>query len=261
MSEETGEGSVEEGGGEETRQDPHVERFRPDPSQPAERPLVLSGLLGRSDRPGYTRLYLTRDLDYYVEFRSEDVIFSEPIPADEAPMRGLDATRLHVRRDTTIDYIWSRSARPVDEFDLDVKLGAPARGPWLPPETRGADCPGFTAFGCRWTELPGLGRCGPRDTIAITICRGNTCLDPCDTRITCDTCQTACGQATCETCQTNCNQATCATCDQATCQTCLTNCNQATCVACGTQDTCGRTCDCMTRNARVFTCGPNPQCR
>jgi hypothetical protein len=44
----------EPGGPEEelSRQDPYVERLRPDPSQPPERVRVLEGLLGDSDREG-----------------------------------------------------------------------------------------------------------------------------------------------------------------------------------------------------------------
>ena len=262
MSENTGQGESEDTGGGSTGQDPYVERLRPDPSQPPQRVVVLSGLLGNSDRPGYKRLYFNRALDYFAEFRSEDVVHTEQIPSDQHPMLGLDATRVSIRWDATIDYTWTKVARPLDEFDLDIRLGsAMARGPILPPETRGTDCPGFTAYRCNT-----VADCGPRDTIQITICRGNTCIDVCDTRVTCETCQTECGQATCATCETQCGQQTCATCQtcqtqcgQATCATCQTQCGQATCATCQTE--CGQaTCDCETLNPHVFTCGPNPQC-
>jgi hypothetical protein len=55
----------ESGAAPRPRQDPHVERLRPDPSQPPQRVIVLQGLLGHSDRPGYQRLYFTPELDYY----------------------------------------------------------------------------------------------------------------------------------------------------------------------------------------------------
>jgi len=117
------EGSEESGGGSPGQgQDPYVERLRPDPSQPPQRVIVLSGLLGDSDRPGYRRLYFNTNLDYFAEFRTEDVVHSERIPSDQAPMLGLDATRVSIRREATINYTWARRARPLDEFDLDIRL-------------------------------------------------------------------------------------------------------------------------------------------
>ena len=119
----------ERGSSEDLGQDPFVERRRPDPSQPPEPVRMLEGLLGDSDREGYKRLYFTRELDHYAEFRAEDVIFSEPIPSDQPPFLGLDATRVGIRRDATIEYTRVRAPRPVDEFDLDVRLMDPTRPP------------------------------------------------------------------------------------------------------------------------------------
>jgi hypothetical protein len=50
--------------GKELPQHPLVESLRPDPAQPAKKTVVLIGLPGKSDRPGYQRLYLTTKLDY-----------------------------------------------------------------------------------------------------------------------------------------------------------------------------------------------------
>lgn len=61
-------------------QDPLVERLRPDPSQLPETGLTVSGLLGDSDRPGHRRLYLTKGLDYFIEFSVGDVLDSSRIP-------------------------------------------------------------------------------------------------------------------------------------------------------------------------------------
>jgi hypothetical protein len=108
-------------------QDPYVERLRPDPSQPPEAVRVLEGLLGDSDREGYKRLYFNRELDHYAEFRAEDVVFSEQIPPDQHPFLGQQATRVGIRRDATIEYTRLRTPRPVDEFDLDIRLAAPGR--------------------------------------------------------------------------------------------------------------------------------------
>lgn len=113
------EGSAE---GIDPPQDPLVERLRSDPAQPPEPTLTLAGFLGNSDRPGFRRLYFTRDLDYYAEFRVEDVAHIARIPTEEQPFRGEEATRVALRRDATFEYTWTRTARPLDEFDLDVRL-------------------------------------------------------------------------------------------------------------------------------------------
>src|SRR5216684_3957728 len=215
-------------------QHPLVDQLKPDPSQPARRFIVLTGLPGNSDRPGYQRLYLTTKLDYYAEFPASDMVHAEAVPADQSQFAGHEATRVRIGRDATIHYIWARSPQPVDEFDLDVRLGAAgAASPALPIRT------GVTCF---------------PDGTACGTCDG-TCDDTCPH--TCQTCHGTCrtcpGQATCHTCP---GQATCAgqtcvftQCNQNTCQTCQTQCNQATCNTCRTQcgqvtcdDTCHRTC-------------------
>src|SRR6516225_5877451 len=106
-------------------QHPLVHQLKPDPSQPAKRVINLTGLPGNSDRPGYQRLYLTTRLDHYAEFLTSDMVSSEGVPADQSPFPGHEATRVSVARDATIHYIRERSPQPVDEFDLDVRLGAP----------------------------------------------------------------------------------------------------------------------------------------
>src|SRR5215217_2068508 len=116
------------GGPEDLGQDPFVQRLRPDPSQPPEPVRILEGLLGDSDREGYKRLYSDRELDYYAEFRTEDVLFREPIPSEQAPLVGYEATRVGIRRDATVEYTRVRTPKPVDEFDLDVRLAGPRTG-------------------------------------------------------------------------------------------------------------------------------------
>jgi len=120
MANDQDRGSPEDLGG----QDPFVERRRPDPSQPPEDVRILEGLLGHSDREGNKRLYFTRELERYAEFRQEDVLFSEPIPPEQPPLVGLDATRVGIRREATVEYTRVRTPKPVDEFDLDIRLGA-----------------------------------------------------------------------------------------------------------------------------------------
>lgn len=231
-------------------QDPLVERARPDPSQPAEATKTLAGALGDSDRPGFRRLYFTAELDYYAEFRTDDVLSVNDITHDQPPFLGEQATRVTLRRDATVDFTRTQGARALDEFDLDVRLAA--RAPLLAaqPFTKGLVCQRPTQ-GCAdtWplTQCGFGGGCGgggtPPQTVGcetaeITICRGATCIDVCETRQTCeqDTCDTC---ATCQTCNTACGQETC--------QTCRTRCNQDTCRTCETI--------CRTCNPRVFTCG------
>lgn len=116
-------------------QDPIVARRRPDPAQPPEPSLRMLGFLGDSDRPGFRRLYFTRDLDYYAEFRADDAVDIEAIPAEQPPFRGDEATRLTLRRDATVEYTRVRTGRPLDEFDLDVRLSRrrlAVAGDWLP---------------------------------------------------------------------------------------------------------------------------------
>jgi hypothetical protein len=230
-------------------QHPYVERLKPDPSQPAKRVVDLIGLPGNSDRPGYQRLYLTTKLDYYAEFLTPDMVHSEAVPADQSPFPGLEATRVSIGRDATIHYIWARSPQPVDEFDLDVRLGtAGAAGAALPQKTILNGCTDachtqVTCATCHTCQT----QCNQATCHTCqTQCNQATCA------ATCHTCQTQCNQATCAatcvTCQTQCNQATCHTCvGQATCHTCQTQCNQHTCVTCVTCHTCA-------------TCLPPPHC-
>jgi hypothetical protein len=230
---------------EKRPQDPFVERLRPDPSEPPTRVMVLEGLLGDSDRAGFRRLYFTSELDHYAEFRADQVLSVETLPADRPPFLGQEATRVTLPRDATVDYTRTRTARPVDEFDLDVRLG-PAGGMIPGPGTWEAECPGPT-----WGECPTFVTCvSCPDTCQITICRGRTCIDvnTCDFEL-CPTRAPTC-RRTCDTCRTRCD--TCVTCN--TCQTQCETCTP-TCATCPTQcDTCAPTCR--------GTCGPTctPTC-
>ncbi|HKE97511.1 MAG TPA: hypothetical protein VKG45_01060 [Actinomycetes bacterium] len=124
----SGDGGRDPGSGAEgvdRPQDEIVSRLRPDPAQPPTAGLTFSGFLGDSDRPGFRRLYFTRDLDSYAEFRVEDVLHVTAVPASAEPFVGDEATRLTLRRDAAIDYTRTRSGRPIDEFDLNIRLADP----------------------------------------------------------------------------------------------------------------------------------------
>ena len=158
------------GGAGERPQDPIVERRRPDPTQLPVPTLTMAGFLGDSDREGCRRLYFSSDLDYYAEFRVDDVVEVEAIPAGQAPFRGEQATRLTLRRGATVEYTRVRTARPVDEFDLDVRFGRrrgpivsarlpemtpPGPGCLLPMTPGDVDCPNTPG-----TCAPGADTCG-----------------------------------------------------------------------------------------------------
>ena len=234
--------------------------------------LTLAGFLGDSDREGFRRLYFTRDLDYYAEFRVEDVQSIVSIPAEQQPFAGEQASRVTLRRTATIEYTRVRNARPLDEFDIDVRLGAragsPSRPVFLtgPGDTQCGRCPA-TPGTCAETCGTCATDCGTCATNCVT-CGQATCDATCATR--CGTCGRAtCGEATCEatcvtcrgatcegtcaTCATcvTCGETTCggeATCGDVTCATCDTNCGtcaRQTCVTCGgtCQGTCVATCE------------------
>ena len=61
---------------DETLPDETVERIIEDPGNPDVRRLT-GFLLGKSDRDGYWRLYLTVDLNHYLEFRKEDTLHAQ----------------------------------------------------------------------------------------------------------------------------------------------------------------------------------------
>jgi len=239
--------------------DDYVRRMRPNPEGPPQRVVVLSGLLGDSDRPGWRRLYLSRDLNRYAEFRDEDLVYREAIPAEQAPMRGFESSRVAVRRGARIDFIVSRQGHPLDEFDLDLRIGSRgAAGQGIPPTRLWGWCPDSLDFACVDTLDCQL------DTVAGRTCV--TCFDcPTQGDRTCVTCgQATCLATPCGTCET-CGEATCqATCAN-TCPTCANTC-PATCA--NTCDTCNRTqcggCPteppgCQHPTGRPNTCPPHCQ--
>ncbi|MGW6793881.1 hypothetical protein [Streptomyces chartreusis] len=224
-----------------------MEHVAPDPSQPVQRTLNLRGLLGNSDREGYQRIYFSTDLDYFAEFKTEDIVHTEAITPDQPPFVGLDATSVSIKRDASIQYSRiSPEGEAPDEFDMDIRVGPEvaeaAAGTVftrLTPRLRtlGPITPPGGLRPLTWNTTPpcytGAGSCvachtGPQWPTCGGTCRDNTCG-------TCQTCDTQCHQGTCQTCQTQCQQGTCQT-----CQTCQTQC-EATCVTC-VQHTCPARC-------------------
>ena len=248
--------------GKELPQHPLVESLKPDPAQPAKKTVVLIGLPGKSDRPGYQRLYLTTKLNYYAEFLVSGILSSETIAADKSPFPGHEATQVTIGRDANIQYISATSPQPVDEFDLDVRLGAPAAA--TAAVGTGGTCPGHG--GC--TNGPcHTDACPTQDTCPLTQC--DTCHTHCGTCA--NTCPATCQGATCHAAATCVGHGTCVatqcvagpndvqnpcvfTANQGgTCNTCVftacaqatcanTACAQATCHTCPAAATCPQTC-------------------
>jgi hypothetical protein len=207
------------------KQDPRVERLRPDPSKPAPRTRALEGLWGDSDRTGFARLYLTRDLSVYAEFLVEDVIVTTEIPADRAPFVGEQATHVELPHDANVDITHSKVAGDLDEFDLDVRFGTAARYASVgfassgPNEcTKAEDDTDFPCghtcdpFLCKTFIGRGGGQCprGGRGGDSAQ-CVTDTC-NTCDTN--CGTCNTDVGNTNCGTCDTDFGQTNCGGCER-----------------------------------------------
>ena len=248
-------GGGDEGAPERLPQDPYVERLKPDPTRPARRVIDLTGLAGNSDRPGYQRLYLTTRLDYYAEFLTSDMVHTEAVPADQSPFPGKEATRVSVSRDATIHYIWARSPQPVDEFDLDIRLGTPSPAAavyahparLISPANGCTDaCPTQETCTCHPTRCGGTcATCQGMATCAAT------CPATCAGHATCAAGATCAGHGTCVATQCADQQCAFTNNNAGTCVTCVfTACNQGTCVntacqqmACLTApNTCAQTC-------------------
>lgn len=223
--------------------DPFVAARISDPKAASPDTFALAGLLGDSDRPGRRRLYLNTKLDFWVEFRTDDVVAVESIGPDRPPFAGLDATRVELTREAHVEYVRSQAVGAEDPFAIQAETGPPA----LPSaQTWEAECPGPTWGGCP-TDIgcPTANECPS----GWTVCKPATCRFT--ERATCDTCRT-CEQATCDTCR----GATCVTCGRdtcVTCRTCVATC-AATCVA-----TCAPTCAATCAPTCRATC--HPTCR
>jgi hypothetical protein len=209
------------------RQDPRVERLRPQPQMPPPRTRALEGLWGDSDRDGYARLYLTHDLAVYAEFRVADVVAATEIPADRPPFLGEQATRVELPRDADVDITRTKRVEDVDVFDLDIRFGKvfaasvgfASSGP--DECLKGAEDTKFPcghtcdAFLCETFVGPGGGQCPPGGggggggrPVDSAGCPTGTCVG----ETMCGTCHTDFGATQCGTCHTDVGATQCGTC-------------------------------------------------
>jgi hypothetical protein len=69
------------------KQDQLVEQLLPNPAEP-QATIQLRGWLGKGVQEGSWRLYLTPQLDEYVQFQDKDILHMQPIPAEQSPLGG-----------------------------------------------------------------------------------------------------------------------------------------------------------------------------
>jgi hypothetical protein len=251
--------------------DPYVQQRITDPAAAVPRTVTLTGLLGDSDRAGRRRLYFTTSLDYYAEFASADVVAAIDVPADQPPFRGLEATRVELKRDARVEYTHSRVAAEDDQFDLaprrrrsanlrrlrrlgevDSDDGCGNTDDDCPPETWEAECnPTFdggcgTDFGCGTeNDCPsGWTVCKPH---TCNCTDDGTCVQTCAG--TChNTCAATCAHTCAATCANTCAATCAATCAGTCVHTCAGTCNN-TCAG-----TCGIKCEPTFAQTHCFTC-------
>jgi hypothetical protein len=109
-----------------------VDSLVPDPSQPPTSTVSLLGLLGRSAKEGYWRLYFSTKLNRYAQFKEEDVLHSVKVPRALPPFLGMEATRVRIRADAEIEYTRTESRKVQAKV---LQGGLTARRPIeLPPE-------------------------------------------------------------------------------------------------------------------------------
>jgi hypothetical protein len=104
--------------------DPIVEQLVPDPSESAVPAIALEGLLGRSPKDGYRRLYFTIEFKEYAEFREEDVLHREPMEKEHPPFVGLESTRLWVKPNAQVTHTRTESRQVQASFLTgDIETG------------------------------------------------------------------------------------------------------------------------------------------
>jgi len=163
-----------------------TESLVPDPSQPPPRTIVLEGLVGRSPKEGYWRLYFNEELSNYAEFKEEDLRHQESIPREHYPLPGLEANKVWLDADAQVDFTNTESRRVQAEFLRgDIAEGslmgagmaeAVAAGGGGPLPGGGGPLPGPSIAGPCGASIFGpcvpsvAGPCGPPQTIPA-ICR------------------------------------------------------------------------------------------
>src|SRR5262249_21394014 len=102
----------------------------------------ISGYLGASSEEGYTRVYLTPDLNYSVDIKNDDILLEQPVPHTTDP---LGAVNLWIKRNADIKPSASKGATQVSQQNPTW----PTVPTWPTPAGQGAAPQGtFTPIGC-----------------------------------------------------------------------------------------------------------------
>jgi hypothetical protein len=182
------------------KQDSLVEQLVPDPANP--QPTVhLTGWLGKSTEEGQWRLYLTPQLDSYVEFPESSVVHSQALPKEESALGG---TTVWLKAGTALNHTNLRRHQVQAEFLSGAItsgfLGGAAaamhpmagKTPVIPGTTRGYQC----------SVNPHIPACQPR-TYACPIQSDDA---PCGSGAFCGTGAFVCGYSVGCTRGTECSQ-------------------------------------------------------
>ena len=150
-----------EGGFKELKQDALVEKLVVDPSKTPE-VKVLFGFLGRSPEAGTWRLYLTPQLDSYVEFSAEDMVHTQQLAAAQSPLGG---TAVWLKRGATLKHTRTGTRQAQAEFVRGDIMSGFTAGPGTQEMTLGRSVPavGFLTIGCSFLVcLPQTLVCWPQ---------------------------------------------------------------------------------------------------
>src|SRR2546430_3755462 len=82
----------------ELKKDALVEKLVSDPAAPPDT-IRLVGFLGKSSRDGYWRLYLTSQLNEYVECHEDDIVHTQSLATEQNPLAG---TMAWIKRDAKL---------------------------------------------------------------------------------------------------------------------------------------------------------------
>ncbi|HTS66948.1 MAG TPA: hypothetical protein VMH28_33215 [Candidatus Acidoferrales bacterium] len=159
------------------KQDPLVESIMPDPGnlQPTTQ---LTGWLGKSAQAGSWRLYLTPQLDEYVEFSEADVLHSESIDTAQSPLGG---TMVWLNAGTTLQHMQVVRQQVQAGFLSGGITGGymSAAASSFPVSPRKTTLPPTGTRGYQCSVNPHIPACQPRSEACPSLgCGGSTALCP-----------------------------------------------------------------------------------
>lgn len=147
-------------GSEGLQQHPLVEALVPDPAQAPPNAARIIGYLGRSSSSGVWRVYLSVNLDRYVEIPEGEILYTWQLPSNQG-------TAVWVRRDLQLHYVAVQSAQVQADYLSGPIASAAAQAPAAPSASAAAvpclfaTCAGVTHLtqGCTHGG-GGIGPCG-----------------------------------------------------------------------------------------------------